>query len=419
VKRKNLLRPFLATIFLLLIGFSVILPIAGLRAPQTISSYGTVTHPAESRILTVIKRTDLSVLTEEQLTDLAIKFDLVITWPMDPNSYPISVLRRANPKIKILLYRNVAFIDERARDQIELARANGWILKDAVGEEVYEREYTFLKLVDVGNASYRNWVAERIKNWTDRLGADGVLGDNTNAWAGVDTYIMNADPINPRTIVVYGRYEYRDDMLNLVKAVKERIGEKLYIANGIGALQGSYGNGFWNNRELVEALIDEVDGVLMEGFIRFGNEAWRTETSWKKDLEFLDYLCKRGKVSISWTVTYGTLPQGYTKYEVAMYGLTSYLLGKSGTYAYFSARNYEENFSNVSKTDVGFPIDEYHIRADVSVYERKYSRSVILVNPTNNNFTIYLDEYHRTLEGQIVREITLKAKTGTILLYNF
>ncbi|MDI6640672.1 MAG: hypothetical protein QMD78_07610, partial [Methanocellales archaeon] len=145
-------------------------------------------------------------------------------------------------------------------------------------------------------------------------------------------------------------------------------------------------------------------------------EDWRSEEVWKKDLEFLDYLNKKGKLTIAWTVTYGTLPQGATKYQVAMYGFATYLMAKSGTNAYFCARDYEEKFYNVSKINVGYPLEEYHIRGDVPVYEREFSNVLVLLNPSDNNFTLRLGRNFTTLDGETVSEISLPAKSGIILL---
>jgi hypothetical protein len=106
--------------------------------------------------------------------------------------------------------------------------------------------------------------------------------------------------INPRTGETYTDEDYRDDMATLVRRIQNAMSQnKLYIGNGVGHLQGDNSLGFWNMQTLVEPLIDEEDGVMIEGFIRWNEENWRTESSWIKDVNTLAYLSAKNLYTLS------------------------------------------------------------------------------------------------------------------------
>jgi hypothetical protein len=411
--RRGLVMEACMIITLLSVNFLIaITPSLGSVRSHIISSYGMIVEPAGHKTLLAIKIDNLSPLTDEQLKNLA-KYDLLITYGTSYNKAAIQKLRTYNPAMKIFGYRNVAFIDNRSAD-ITLARANGWVLKDTAGNEVYEKNYPFLKLVDVGNASYREWVAERIHYlMTELVSLDGVFGDNTHSL--INQNIFSARPINPRTGALYTDQEWRDDTLALVKKVKEKF-DKLYIANGAGLFCGAGSTGFWQNQGLAEVLLSAVDGVLLEGFIRWENEPWRSTTNWKKDVDFLKFVNEKGKIAIAWTICSGTLPSGATQNQIAMYGYATYLLAASGDKSYFRAKGYDDEFYNIARISVGFPLEEYHVRGDAPVYEREFSKALILVNPTDNSFTLSLNGNYESIEGQPVSSVILPAKSGLFLI---
>jgi hypothetical protein len=313
----------------------------------------------------------------------------------------------------ILAYENVWAVDDRTSDYT-IARANGWILKDAYGKEVYAKNWPYNKICDVGNVNYQNWLSNRIKSHMDDYGFDGIMADNTRSIIE-STYGVSADPINPRTGRIFTRTEWRDAMIGNIRAIKTKLGSKIYIGNGLGALTGCFANGFWANQELVEPLINEVDGMLIEGFIRWENEGWRTVSNWELDVKYLQYLCQHGKKSVALVNVYGNLQAPID--QVMMFGLASYLLGQSGSLSYYSVSGSSMyDMADVCQTDVGTPVEAYHKRSDSGVYEREYTKSLVLVNPSNSAYTISLGRSYQTLSGAWVTQITMSAHTGIILI---
>jgi hypothetical protein len=268
-----------------------------------------------------------------------------------------------------------------------------------------------MKIADIGNPEYVDWLANRIKSETDDPHVAGTFADVTQAWV----HRVNSRPINPRTGQPYTNAEWSRDMAALVRTVR-RVTGKPYIANGCGMLCGSCGVGYYANRELADPVIAEVDGVLPEGFIRWSNTYWRSVDDWKKDLEFLDMLNRMGKITVAWTLAKGTLPTGATKDQVAMYGYATYLMAKSGGQAYFTARSYDDNFLTVTKIDLGYPIEEYQSLNGGPVHKREFSKALVLLNPSDNSFPITFENSYLTLDGLKVSEIDLAAHTGIILL---
>ena len=155
--------------------------------------------------------------------------------------------------------------------------------------------------------------------------------------------------------------------------------------------------------------------MLIEGFIRWENEGWRSESNWKLDVDYLQYMSTHGKQSVALVNVYGTLVA--PEEQITMFGLVSYLLGQSGGLSYFSVSGSSmHDMADICQTNVGVPIESYHKRSDSSIYEREYTNSLALVNPTNNYYTISLGRSYRTLGGSWVTSITVAPHTGVILL---
>ena len=102
-----------------------------------------------------------------------------------------------------------------------------------------------------------------------------------------------------------------------------------------------------------------------------------------------------------------------------MYSLTTYLLAKYGTTDYFCVSGDDMNdIVDVCKTNVGTPLEIYHKRGDVPVYEREFSNSLALVNPMGVAHIVNLGRSYYTLSGTRISTITVDVRTGVILLKN-
>jgi len=350
-----------------------------------------------------IKVNNLFTTTEDERRAVAENFDMLITG--DWNTQFLAELKTVNPSLLIIIYRNVCFIDIKVTEEIDVARANGWILKDSTGEEVYQINYPDLRLADVGNPGYQDMLAEICYLYVQDINTDGIMGDSMALRPRVD--IWSAWPINPRTGAEYTDGEWNAGIRSMVAKIKTFTG-KLLIGNGYGMICGcnQWMVGYWNSKNYADPVINLLDGVLVEGFIRFSGTDWRTPDVWLSDIEYFRTLSAKGKTDLAWVITSG-LPAGATVEQVAMFGFASYLLAKKGNNTYFVVRGYESQLLPVSKADVGVPVGDYFLRPDAPVYQRNYTNVKVLVNPTDTSYTIQV-------EGA-TDPIVMEAHTGTIL----
>jgi len=375
-------------------------------------------------ILHKTKQDTLGDWTESDRAWYAENFDMLTTdwWSIKNDRGEwlqfLPEMHVVNPDLKVLLYWNVANIDENSK-YYDTLLTNGWLLKGEDGDVVTRKgDWPTLKGTDIGNAEYREWLANKIAEYTSSEHVYGIMADNTatSARARYDPV-----PINPRTGEEYTDEDYTNDMVELIKEIK-RVTDKVYVGNGYGTVCGGCPwSGYHKHKENAEKIIDAVDGVVLEGFIRWsGDSEWkRTVSEWVQDIEYVDYLIDKGKIVGVWTLTSGERPSTHSQYDIAMYGFTSYLLVAEGgnKKTYFTARGYDSSFRyKIGDLEIGQPLEEFHIRGDVPVYEREFSKILVLVNPTDNLYTITLEETYKTLEGSTVSKINLLAHTGIILI---
>jgi hypothetical protein len=114
------------------------------------------------------------------------------------------------------------------------------------------------------------------------------------------------------------------------------------------------------------------------------------------------------------------LPTQCTKEQYALYGFCSLLLAvdvnghNCMNYAYYDSE-YVDSLFNLK---LGMPLGSYYMISGTHVYTRDFTKTKILVNPTNNTYTIKLQPC-QTFEGHSIdTSITLQPHTAEILLKN-
>jgi hypothetical protein len=351
-------------------------------------------------------------MNETQLEEIALKHDLIVTWwTQSTGADRALVLHHFNPRLIILAYWNVRCINEASQsNEIAIARANGWMLKDGNGSEIFKKSFPDHRFLDIGNTNYQEWVADMISSQL-KDGFDGVLGEDSCCW--VERHLMSSEPINPRTGQSYTDFDWCHDLANLIRTIKSRMGNAPYITQGVGLVQGSGDSGYWNREGLAEPVLLVSNGCQIEGYVRWTNESWRSESEWLEDLRFHQYLCDRGDWSLC-MVKCNNLSKAEAD-QLAMYGLASYLLVKNGQFSYFCANGYDDRFLETINENIGFPLEIYHRCNVTGVYEREYSSSLVLVNPTQTAFSIDFDKNYRTLDDQVISSVTVAAHSANIL----
>jgi len=183
------------------------------------------------------------------------------------------------------------------------------------------------------------------------------------------------------------------------------------------------GRSFYRDQSLYQSYLAtaKTDSVFVEGmFNNFGT--MYSETDWIKSVDLIiwmqnNYLNNPSKSLVIWSPT-TDLPADITRDQMSAFIYTSSLLGISKT-----EQNYVSCHGNMVsaftqslyETPIGLPEESYHIIPETRVYEREFTKSRVLVNPTTSSYTINLGKQYRNMNGNIITSITLGKYSGTIL----
>jgi hypothetical protein len=103
--------------------------------------------------------------------------------------------------------------------------------------------------------------------------------------------------------------------------------------------------------------------------------------------------------------------------KTAKYCYSMFLLGvNSNSYFYFSKNYRGVTYFPEWDGDLGSPIEDYHARAGTPLFEREYSKGLVLINPSSESVQINLGGEYKNLEGVITETIALGSHEGEILL---
>jgi hypothetical protein len=311
-----------------------------------------------------------------------------------------------------------------------MALNNDWILKDKNGRLVYDVNYPEGYLVDVGNTQYQRWVANWVYGNMTQYGYDGIFADcSLSAYASELFWSSSANPINPRTGTFWKDEEVRQALIQIHKEIKNAIGSKLLICNGIYEGQRFY----QRYNEYLEFLLNSsFDGIESEGLWYQYHGLWYTEEEWLDSLRLLFFMqdnflkgkperiyyfdCKLDGYSAPYQ-----LPPNCNKEQMAKYAFASTLLGIKNSQNYLNFNAADMNYTAkvlqpLFNVDIGVPENEYYVIANTHVYARAFSNVKVLVNPTSDSYVVDLQGEFKTLDGKIVSKITIDNHTGIVLL---
>jgi len=361
---------------------------------------------------------ELTDLDNETAFKIASSYDLLILTETNSNPEIINKIKKLNPDAKIIVYTNsVQLVNTHNKiikenniypsmqeifDMAEREHKD-WFLLDKNGEFTYaahpylESEYykDFIPYLDMWvfmdpTSGWAEYYVEYAKNMATLY--DGVYSDvginyeelvemiNTDEWS---------HPINED--------QWNNAMVKMFNKVHDTIGEdKITI----------YNNGYncW-------VAAGAYDGRLLEWWMQLdmaepvGSDYWELHMdSAKETIESGGILC---------AVQYGTTE------EHRIYGLASLLLIANDKTYYFFDEGGVDTESKLAwypeyEVNIGETLTNYYKRGNI--YQRDFSNGKVLVNPYEKSINIKLDKTYRTLDGKIVTEITLKPKTGIILL---
>ncbi|MFC1466376.1 MAG: putative glycoside hydrolase [Candidatus Brachytrichaceae bacterium NZ_4S206] len=298
-------------------------------------------------------------------------------------------------------------------DQLADLQANrsDWLLYDRNKRVVFSSADKSAPLLDIRNEAVRDQLAEDIAKAINDGGFEGILIDDV----GVDLIRPASPPVYTGT-QVFTEQQRRDAVEGLLRTIRARIPDKLMI---IGGYAWKDGLAFAARSDEAQTLATLADGIHIAEFLRSPiskTTEFKPEANWKRDIDYLSVASQDNKVVLLTTRLIGA-PEELTRQWLS-YATASYLLGKNGAYTYFQFDAGDPAYSNdpVLNAPIGAPVEAY-TKLSSGIYQRKFSKGLVLVNPTNEQKKTTLDGAYKSLQGNPVdASITMGPRTGIILL---
>jgi hypothetical protein len=127
---------------------------------------------------------------------------------------------------------------------------------------------------------------------------------------------------------------------------------------------------------------------------------------------------KSGKIYLAQSgIAYGATESEIKK--TARYCFGMFLLGdNNNSYFYLS---FTKRYQGVTyflewDVDLGSPIGDYRARTGTPLYEREFSKGLVVINPSSESIQVNFGDKYKNLTGNIVETLTLGNHEGEILL---
>jgi hypothetical protein len=399
-----------------------------------VNSSGTIEYSTQSLVIKCYTINCYSIFDTTPQTYAGL-YDMTEAGWDTFTSNKIAQVKQIKPDFKALIYWNMRSVQDVSwmSEVWEACVTNDWFLRDSLGNLILtDVGY----LIDFGNPAYQTWIANYLKALMNSVNYDGIYGDNNLAW-GVEEYFWgcSATPINPRTNHAWTDAEVRQAVINYHVAVKNAIGSKLLCCNGIWS-----GYRFYDHQSVYQEILSAspLDGFMSESlwhpYVASSSVIWMSEAQWQQAVQFLIWVqdnflsghSNRFYVPVV-KLAYGnqnptSLPSGCNREQIAEYAYASMLLGVKTDQAdqiYFST--FADSAFNIQvmqplyNTQIGTPTNDYYMVSGTHVYARDFSNGKVLVNPTDQLYSVSLTRSYLTLEGQIVSSLNIGPHTGVIL----
>jgi hypothetical protein len=268
-----------------------------------------------------------------------------------------------------------------------IAKANGWLLHDLSGNEIYYGSGGNGRLTNPGLLGFQQeWVKE-MTAYLQSTGADGVFIDNFGVWPPV-----NGSPWNIKEIS--NQAAYQAAQLSFIKYVGGALKAEGYyvMVNGMAYIPGDNGS---DDGTLSKAWIDQIYPYINGYFVEYWQEngsdfrlrglgvewynhwdAWQSVMAYaqSKGLDF-----------------HGEVEAGATDLQEDRYVRASFLLEWNGGGGSFmpSPTSASDNWNNVLAINPGLP-SAAKTQIATNIWRRDYTNGVVVVNPTASTVTVSL-----------------------------
>jgi len=358
------------------------------------SEYVSIAEASDSASFKINKLLTASDFNDADIPFIASHFNIIDTYL--GKAKQIQKIKKLNPPFRAIYYKNA--LTHRA------GAIEGWYVHDAqTGSRLVNKNWGWY-LMDIGNASYRTSLAHRIKNDLDANPVfDGVFLDDVwpRATSG-GSFVREgtADPgVLPQSVID----SWQVSMRLLLGEVKASIGKRLLIIN-----TGVYIDYF-----------TLADGQMYEAFCHANWQPFREHSSdWQKGLERMIVANNLEKIYLAQS----GIIDGATNSQIRMisrYCFAMFLLGANErSFFYFKPSMKYQGVTYFPEwdIDIGNPIEDYHARAGTPLFEREYSKALVLINPSSESVQTNLGGKYKNLDGIIANTIVLGSHEGEILL---
>jgi hypothetical protein len=298
-------------------------------------------------------------------------------------------------------------------EQLDALRTNqpDWLLYDRNRRIAFSSANNRAPLLDIRNEAVRSRLAEEVANLINAGSFDGILLQDV----GMDLIRPNAAPVFTGT-KTFTEQQRRDAVEGLLRTIRDRVPNKLIIIGGYAWRDGA---AFAARRDEAQTLATLADGIHIEYFLRVPlskTNEFKSEAEWKRDVDYLSVASQDNKIVLL-TTPLGDAPAELTR-QWLNYATASYLLGKNGDYTYFQFASDDPSYAGdpVLSAPIGAPSEPY-TKLSSGIYQRRFGRGLVLVNPSSEQKRTTLDKAYKTLQGNPVESaITMGPRTGIILL---
>jgi hypothetical protein len=374
--------------------------------------FSTIAHCAEScngfqKHIAVYGSSDL---LRKHKKEIAERYNIVITewWKYRE----AAEIKKINPKIKILFYRDLIGMRTDYDDWSSSRNHPEWFAIDNDNKRIRQKTYGWY-LMDCRNEGYREHLIDYVETkLRDYPVFDGVFLDDTVNQINETKFSSEGSTQQHTNFSPQFLSSYHDGIDQILEGLKSRLAERLIFINTNTADYAVH-----------------VDGLMSEGFVHGSwqpNELKPHIHEWMNDIKKLESFIQTKKFVLVHSGTKGGLVE-----EDGTFLLTfaSYLLvhDPKTTFCYeaTSERNSLPSFYKYMY-DLGEPLEAMQKhpikqKSDVpgsepNLYTRRFERGLVIVNPNRDRIEYDFSASYFDTHGRIITRMTIPNQSGVILL---
>ena len=339
-------------------------------------------------------------VTLDTAVSTATSFNVIVALPSVYRSYAAD-MKAANPNLTLFAYMKGVFTYDTTLPEAAYSH-------DANGQRIQGKKYPTW-LLDPTSSEARSAQVLVARGALKRSGYDGVFLDTLGPAAVSPEYVQSV-PINPATGAPWTARAWVHATAHLADYVTNAVG-KPAIANGLRDGPNYFDSATY---QLLET---SMLGAMAEAWLRGATNSitsYPKEATWKQNVDAMVDAGARDKsfLAVTKVWTTGTRAQKDAWYK---YAVASFLLANDGkAYLSFSYDNGDATVDySLNHISLGAPAGPYAKLG--GVYQRTFSRGLVLVNPTGSSVTVPLGATYRTLSGTTVQSVTLAPNKAEIL----